>query len=171
MTISAAARRASALLALLAVLAPTVSASAACRTVDGAPRFVADGAVMHDRLTGLDWRRCAHGTTWDGGTCAGQRRFLGLDAAEAAARAEGEGWRVPDVKELYELFDGDCGTPPLDRAAFPDLVSGRDEEDVYWTTTPMGLAELWYCVDFAVGFADAHSRGISLAVRFVRTAE
>lgn len=162
--------RSVALVAALALVAASLStaAEAACRLVEGKPRFVAEGAVMHDRLTGLDWRRCALGTSWDGSTCAGERKMVGLDAAEAAAKAEGEGWRVPDVKELYELLDGDCGTPPVDRAAFPDLVTGREDEDVYWTTTPMGLAELWYCVDFALGFADAHSRGISLAVRFVR---
>ena len=164
-------RRGSAVALALVAMGLSGAAEAGCRLVEGKPRFVADGAVMHDRLTGLDWRRCAFGTTWDGATCAGERKMVGLDAAEAAAKAEGEGWRVPDVKELYELLDGDCGRPPVDRAAFPDLVSGREDEDVYWTTTPMGLAELWYCVDFSLGFADAHSRGISLAVRFVRTAK
>lgn len=160
-----------ALVVSLASFGSTTASRAACRSVDGGARFVADGPVVRDRTSGLEWRRCAYGTRWNGTACDGERRMVGLDAAEAAAASEGEGWRVPDVKELYELFDGDCGMPPVDRVGFPDLVSGREDEDVYWTTTPMGMADLWYCVDFALGFADAHSRGISLSVRFVRTAK
>jgi hypothetical protein len=51
---------------------------------------------------------------------------------------------------------------------FPDLEVGPDGEGATWTTTPVGMAELWYFVDLGKGYADGHSRSYSLTVRAVR---
>ena len=140
-------------------LAPLLAASAeaACRTLDGAPRFEIEQGIALDRASGLEWRRCV-----------GEPLYVGLDRAEAEAARLGEGWRLPDVKELWELLDEGCGEPPIDRAVFPDLEVGPEGEGAAWTTTPVGMAELWYFVDLGRGLADGHSRSHSLTARLVR---
>ena len=140
-------------------LAPLLAASAeaACRTLDGAPRFEIEQGIALDRASGLE-----------AGRCVGEPLYVGLDRAEAEAARLGEGWRLPDVKELWELLDEGCGEPPIDRAVFPDLEVGPEGEGAAWTTTPVGMAELWYFVDLGRGLADGHSRSHSLTARLVR---
>ncbi len=87
-------------------------AAAGCRAIDGKPRFEIVGEVARDRASGLEWKRCSVGATWSGTACEGEAASLTLDEAEAAAKAAGDDWRLPDVKELYELIDDDCGKPP-----------------------------------------------------------
>jgi hypothetical protein len=151
-------------------LAPLLAASAeaACRTLDGAPRFEIEQGIALDRASGLEWRRCALGASFEAGRCVGEPLYAGLDRAEAEAARLGEGCRLPDVRELWELLDEGCGEPPIDRAVFPDLEVGPEGEGAAWTTTPVGMAELWYFVDLGRGLADGHSRSHSLMARLVR---
>ena len=140
-------------------------AFAACQ---GKARFVVTGGVARDRTTGLVWQRCALGTRWGGSRCVGARLALGQKAAEAAASAFGAGWRLPTSDELYGLIDPACGSPPVDRAVFPDVPVDRGDGDPYWTSTPVSMAGLWYVIDLATGEGDGHSRGFALSVRLVR---
>lgn len=145
-----------------------VGADAACRTSEGTPRFEMAEGVAFDRASGLEWRRCALGARFADGRCEGEALAVGLDRAEAEIARLGEGWRLPSVKELSELLDERCDDPPIDPALFPDLAVGADGEGATWTSTPVGMAELWYFVDLGRGFADGHSRSYSLTVRLVR---
>ena len=146
------------------------AAWAGCSLVDGKPRFELSGNEARDRTSGLVWRRCPLGTTWIEGRCDGRERHLSLDDAEAAMRAEAGGWRLPDVKELYDLLDDGCGAKPVDTTVFPMVGDNDAELDGFWTTTPVGIGELWYFVDLSTGRADGHSRGFSMAVLPVRKA-
>lgn len=92
-----------------------------------------------------------------------------LQDAVKAAESAGPQWRVPTIKELYSILDPSCGPPPLDLTVFPDIRTGGEEENAYWTTSKVGAAGLVYYVDLATGDSDAHSRGFALAVRLVRT--
>ena len=157
-----------AMVAALIGLATTAEAATGCRTVDGKPRFEIAGEVARDRIGAREWRRCALGSQWTGTGCAGEPLALTLDQAEAAVRELGAGWRLPDVKELYELLDDDCGHPPVDATAFPDVRESDAEQAGSWTSTPVGMAELWFYVDLGSGVADGHSRGFRLTVRPVR---
>ena len=122
-------------------------------------RFVVMDSVARDRTTGLVWQRCALGTRWSGSRCVGARLALSQKAAEAAALALGAGWRLPTSDELYGLVDSACGMPPVDRAVFPDVPVDGGDGDPYWTSTPVGMAGLWYFIDLATGEGDGHSRG------------
>jgi hypothetical protein len=51
---------------------------------------------------------------------------------------------------------------------FPDIAKDEDGEADYWTTNPVGMANLYYFFDFISGQADGHTRGFQLAVRLVR---
>jgi hypothetical protein len=65
----------------------------------------AGGQEVHDRSTGLTWRRCAEGMQW-------------TEAGEHAAQQAG--WRLPTVRELHTLVDGARSHPAIDTEAFPD---------------------------------------------------
>lgn len=91
------------------------------------PRFVAEGELVQDRLTGLTWTRradLARGeTTWREAleTVAGLNR-TGL--------AGGTDWRLPNINELESLVDCDQHTPALSPGhPFTELGEG------YWSST------------------------------------
>jgi hypothetical protein len=101
-------------------------------------RFVpsADGAEVTDTMTGLVWRRCAEGMTWDNDaqTCAGSgtRGFWWQDAMEYAKANRKSGWRIPNVKELLTIIDYGTRNGAYDHLAFPNM----HYYDAYITSTP-----------------------------------
>jgi hypothetical protein len=108
--------------------------------------------------------------TWKRGAgCSGERRSLNWIDAMSAAAAAGPGWRVPNVAELASLLDASCGTPAVDTKIFPDISGNEEDENAYWTTSKVGVANLMYFVDFSNGDVDGHSKGFHLAVRLART--
>lgn len=160
--------RLSACLLAAGMLLPSL-AQAACKGSPTAPRFVLSAGEARDTTSGLVWQRCSLGLTWSAkGGCAGERTGMSLADAKAAAQAAGVGWRLPTVDELYELVDADCGEPPIDVSAFPDLDGTRDMEESFWSSTDAGMLNLVYQVDFVSGLADARSQGYALSVRLVR---
>ncbi|MGJ4925930.1 DUF1566 domain-containing protein [Bradyrhizobium sp. HKCCYLS2038] len=156
-------------LALGLVSAGTPPAIAGCYDRDDAgqqTRFRVSGGVVEDIKTGLIWQRCTFGTQWDDKEgCVGEVATVTLDQALAA---EADGWRVPSGPQLETIVDIDCGSPVVDRAVFDDISPDEEGHAKYWTTTPMGMLDLYWNFDFTDGQADANSRGIQLAVRFVR---
>jgi hypothetical protein len=100
---------------------------AAARThASGKPRFIPsdDGTEITDTMTGLVWRRCAEGMTWDNVTLACEGTALQFTWKEALHHAgdnrEG-GWRMPNIKELVSIVDYSTARPAIDSEAFPDL--------------------------------------------------
>ena len=159
------------ILATLLMVAPISQSIAGCygRTNARAQtRFVLRGAEAIDTRTGLIWQRCSLGMTWDSKHgCAGEAMSVGLDEANTKAQELGN-WRVPSGPELESIVDRSCGSPVVDVSVFPDLRKVGDGEADYWTTSPVGMANLYYFFDFITGHADGHTRGFHLAVRPVR---
>jgi hypothetical protein len=94
--------------------------------------------------------------------------WVALDeAVKKATMLEGK-WRVPSGPELESIVDRACGSPVVDPCVFPDIQKDEDGEANYWTTNPVGTANLYYFFDFMSGQADGHTRGFQLAVRLVR---
>jgi hypothetical protein len=132
-------------------------------------RFVLNGGEAFDRKTGLTWKRCSLGMVSDGrGGCAGEMNFVSLDDAVERAKSAGADWHVPSGPELESIIDTGCGTPVVDTKVFPDIRADGDGVAEYWTTNPVGMANLFYFFDFMTGAADGHSRGFRLAVRLVK---
>jgi len=159
------------LLAAALCFVPVKSTFAACyENPNGSPRFVLNGGEALDTKTGLIWKRCSLGTSWDGERgCAGEMAFENLDDAVQAAKTEGPQWRVPSGPELESIVDYDCGRPVVDGRVFPDIKPNEEGTAEYWTTNAVGAADLFYFFDFMTGLADGHSPGFHLAVRLVRT--
>jgi hypothetical protein len=160
------------ILAVLLLVVPISKSIAGCYGRTGAraqTRFVLRGGEAFDTRTGLVWQRCSLGMTWDGKHgCVGQMMPLGLDEANTKAQEFGANWRVPSGPELEGIIDRSCGGPVVDVNVFPDIRKDEDGEADYWTTSPVGMANLYYFFDFMSGQADGHTRGFQLAVRLVR---
>jgi len=135
-------------------------------------RFMSNamGDEVTDTHTGLIWRRCLEGQSWDGNRCMDSHTTLTWDAALALAQSEasrtGLAWRVPNVKELSSLVNPDA-VLPASYSAFSDTPS-----DWFWTSTfYAGDATDVWVVAFDYGLAYNNYRYNYGAVRLVRTAQ
>jgi hypothetical protein len=99
-----------------------------------------DGTVIHTK-TGLMWKRCAEGQTWDGATCTGgASNFNWQNALAAAANLTFAGysdWRLPNVKELQTIVEY-CGyNPAINQTIFP--ATQGSEGNPFWSASSVGL--------------------------------
>lgn len=92
-----------------------------------------DGTVT-DTASGLLWKRCSEGQTWDGTTCAEAATAHSwreaMDLADAATYAGKEDWRLPSLEELAALVEKACSRPAIDPQVFPGTAAA-----VYWSST------------------------------------
>lgn len=159
-------------LAFVAALLATPAVAACAKAQNGkSSQFVLKGGEAFDAKTGLIWKRCSAGKSWNGKTCSGEFRFMNLSEATKFA-AEGEpGWRLPTVTELASLLDKACGEPQIDLRVFPDVEATFEGSSPYWTTSEVGMINLVYYVDFMSGIVDGRSGGFAIAARLVRPAK
>ena len=116
-----------------------------------------DQQEVTDRLTGLTWRRCVEGKSFDGAHCTGTPLELTwlktLAHALQQAHDTGVAWRRPNVKELASLLDHQR-LPHIDAKAFPGAMN-----DVLWTSSSFPTDPTPRCVDFPGGGTFACSQG------------
>ena len=89
--------------------------------------------VVNDAWTGLQWRRCEQGRTWDGAKCTGNTTVFLHEPALEHARQQ-TGWRLPNIKELTSITD--LNSPYdgfIDPLAFPSA-----QRDTFWSSSPYG---------------------------------
>ena len=149
---------------LLTNLVMTGAANAACAK----GRFKVQEAYAIDREARLIWQRCTVGSRWIKAGCQGEPQAMSLSEAKTNAMKEGNGWRLPSARELATLIDTGCGNPAIDRRVFPGMVDDGEGAIPYWTSSPVGVANLMAFVDFANARIDGHSSGFALFVRFVK---
>lgn len=150
---------------LCLVLLASAAAGQDCAPGRVAARFVlnADGTAT-DRTTGLTWRRCSEGQTWDGSTCAGDATLHDWREAMALERLSGEdGWRLPTLDELASIVDKACSDPSVDPGVFPATPSG-----VFWSSKTDANADYAWHVHFRDGHASKAHKYRGGYVRRVR---
>lgn len=136
-----------------------------CPTNPGRFAPMADSARVLDRYTGLIWKRCSEGQTWDGSMCTGTATTHTHEAAMILAGQAPAGWRLPNVRELESLQDIGCVNPAIDRVAFPNTPYG----EAFWTTTPFAYnASYAWEVGFGTGGVGYRIRSGANRVRLVR---
>jgi Protein of unknown function (DUF1566) len=85
-----------------------------------------DGQWLLQRSTGLVWQRCVVGMQWNGKDCAGQPQWADHAQASALARqrakADGQPWRLPHLKELQQLAQ--LGTQKARPRLLPESTEG-----------------------------------------------
>jgi PKD repeat protein len=152
--------------------------SASIRLVRGAPssppaspRFQVFDQEVFDNKTGLTWRICAEGMTYSptGGLCTGNPFGLSHEGALNQAAAVGQGWRLPNIKELNSIVDRNFGNgdnfPALDPVGFPGATVG-----VFWASTPVTqFSAFAWTVNFRQGFVNFSNRNaVEINVNRVR---
>ena len=119
------------LLALsVAAQAQTCNPAMTRKAPDSRYTVQAGGVEVLDTQTGLIWQRCSLGQSWNGSTCAGSAGVYTWQSALQAARDLGNGWRVPNFKELQSLVEEACYSPAINETLFPATGS------YYWTSSP-----------------------------------
>lgn len=129
-----------------------------------------DGTVT-DTRTGLMWKRCSEGQTWDGNTntCTGNASDYtwaeALNHALALTDAGHDDWRLPNRNELLSLVEYCTFNPAINADVFPNMPS----YPYFWSASPSAYSSssAWY-----VYFSDGHSyyeaRDSNFRVRAVR---
>ncbi len=137
----------------------------------GAAPFSFNGDEVADAASGLVWRRCAEGMSWNGSTCTGSALNFNYEDALRRAKTEaatsGKAWRLPNVKELASLVDRRRREPAIDSTAFPETPS-----ESFWSSSPYaGNAGYAWGIDFLNGHVDGNGRDNNDAVRLVRASQ
>lgn len=136
-----------------------------------------NGTVLH-LPTGLIWKRCAEGQTWNGSTCTGaaagyawQQAFQRADAVNAGMpgtqNAGFTDWRVPNLKELRSIVERGCNHPSINLTQFPATPAL-----FFWSGSPdAGHSGGAWGVLFEGGNGDWFSRSLTSRVRLVRAGQ
>lgn len=127
------------------------------------------GSEVLDTQTGLIWQRCSLGQTWNGTTCTGAASFHTWTGAIAKARAIGNGYRLPNIRELKSLTEKACFEPAINNTFFPNTAS---DGYVYWSASPVAPLNgyAWY-VDFYHGITGYSIMSRNFHVRAVRAGQ
>lgn len=162
---------------LLAVVAQAQQACPAGLTATTPDSDFADagaGMVRHSP-TGLVWKRCAEGQSWDGATCTGtaagytwQQAFERVDAVNAAAAGTQNGgasdWRLPNINELRSIAELGCADPVINLSQFPNTGAWD-----FWSGSPVaGDPDFAWSVSFSGGDDGWAKRSYATQVRLVR---
>ena len=131
-------------------------------------RFNVAGDEVTDIQTGLVWQRCTYGQTWSGSSCTGPATKLTFAQALAkSAEMKSQGWRLPNIKELFSLSTYGPGNTQWDSLVFPQTYLGQT--DVYLSSAPtMGNAVNPWIVNFGLVMVSQSSLITPLYVRYVR---
>jgi hypothetical protein len=135
-----------------------------------------NGTVRHIP-TGLIWKRCSEGQTWDGITCQGsvanyrwEEAFQRADEVNAGSQGWNAGqtdWRIPNQKELRSIVERACVMPSINTAQFPATPSS-----MHWSGSPFTSGWAAWGVDFYWGSdvigALSGSRSGPESIRLVR---
>ncbi|HFQ13573.1 MAG TPA: DUF1566 domain-containing protein, partial [Gammaproteobacteria bacterium] len=137
-------------------------------------RFVINGdGTVTDSDTGLMWKRCAEGQTWDGMACTGtvstytwQQALQQVQILNAGGGYAGySDWRVPNIKELGSIVERQCYDPAINETVFPGTPSSG-----FWSSssTASFSGGAWN-VGFDYGGDDNdYSKSFDAYVRLVR---
>ena len=151
-----------------------------------------DRSIVLDLRTGLSWQRCSVGNELDDAntdffeddSCAlidqnpqdGVADLEDLDTdndvaltyswleALEFAELEGNGWRVPNIKELASLVEYACSQPAINSQVFPGTAQAQ-----YWSSTPATFddSSAW-TVNFSLGSDDTSDKNLSHFLLLVR---
>jgi hypothetical protein len=127
--------------------------------------FGSDAAqnVVNDAVSGLQWRRCLQGQTWNGSACTGTLTVYNHRSALAAQDATA-GWRMPNAREARSVLEINHAPPYL------NALFAAPSMDVTWTTTadvsdPLNRA---YVLNTQNGNVNTNNRSDFFPVRLVR---
>lgn len=132
-----------------------------------------NGSEVKDSKTGLIWQRCTLGQTWDAtanngkGNCVGEAKCIyNWQGALAHAQTMGNGYRLPNIKELASIVEVKCSGHAINTSVFLNMPIYH-----YWSSSPNvngsgGAA--WY-MNFISGNHGVIQKLNGMCVRAVRS--
>ena len=131
----------------------------------------ADGTEVTDQKTGLIWKRCSEGQSWNGSYCIGTPGMFthegALQQAAVQATSTGVAWRLPNVKELSSIIDRSHAEPAINSQVFPGTPMAG-----FWSSTPVaGDPAIAWGGDFLTGMVGMGVRSWVVYVRLVRSGQ
>ncbi|WP_200191422.1 DUF1566 domain-containing protein [Halorhodospira abdelmalekii] len=161
------------LLSSAAVYAEIPSATEACAdeesevTPSAAFATLEEGKVVYHEATGLEWRRCAEGMSWEDGRCQGNAQALNWQEARERAEAAGEGWRLPTIAELHSIVERCRIGAAINAQVFPETPAS-----FFWSASPYaGSSQSAWGVYFHTGRDGWNGKNGTHKVRLVRDSE
>tara|TARA_R110001583_G_scaffold69544_2_gene197109 strand:- start:29407 stop:30489 length:1083 start_codon:yes stop_codon:yes gene_type:complete len=160
---------------LLLVFIYPLAAAQVCNT-DGAKtmpseRYVVfgDKYYVRDRVTGLEWTRCAIGQSWNNEKNECQeitkkqvKSWFSYDSAVAEVKryrllTNNNNWRLPTINELLTIVEHRCQSPAINVDVFPNAPSWR-----FWSASSMVNNEYYaWVTDFDDGSAETILKSVS----------
>ena len=129
---------------------------------------------VKDKKTGLIWQRCSLGQTWDGTGCISDALTpywinnpfpLQINNILQTVKNMGNGWRVPNIKELDSLIEQACYSPSINEVIFPNTPSGG-----YWSSSAYAAdGQYVWVVEFTYGSNGIGAKAGRAYVRPVRS--
>lgn len=93
--------------------------------------------IIKDTKSKLTWMRCSVGQEWLNNSCSGtaismnwQDALLYVQTANAQTFGNYSDWRLPNIKELGSIREGQCFEPSINLSIFPDTPPSY-----YWSST------------------------------------
>ncbi len=137
------------MLYLLALLSPVVGHAQTCdsatipATTPTSQFTDNSNGTVTDNKTGLTWKRCSEGQTWNNSTCMSNAATYTWQNALKRAQTVNSGigfagkkdWRVPNIKELRSIVERQCNDPAINLTIFPNTLSTT----VFWSSSPTDL--------------------------------
>jgi len=128
-------------------------------------RFTLNGdSTVTDNQTGLIWKRCSEGQS--GTDCSsGMAKLFTWQQALQQAQIQGDGWRLPNIKELASIVELRCYIPAINLSIFPNTPGSS-----FWSSSPLSYSPYyaWY-MSFSGGGANHNRRHYNNGfVRLVR---
>ena len=145
--------------------AQTCNANITRSAPDSRYELLNNNTEVKDSKTGLIWQRCSLGQTWSGSSCTGTASTYNWTNALQTAANMGNGWRLPNIKELASLVEEACYNPSINETYFPNTISSY-----YWASSPVayGSSRAWI-VNFYYGYG--YDKSVNHYVRLVRASQ
>jgi len=133
---------------------------------DSRYQLQANNSEIKDNTTDLVWQRCPLGQNWTGTVCTNTAAIsYSWTSALQQAKNIGDGWRLPNIKELKSLIENACYNPAINLSLF----DGTPEDAIYWSSsTNIDDATTAWTVNFADGAAQLKAKTTPIFVRLVK---
>ncbi|SJM90102.1 conserved exported hypothetical protein [Crenothrix polyspora] len=91
-----------------------------------------NNGTVTDKKTGLIWKKCSEGQTWNSGTgnCDNSAQlsnwqivFNAIQTVNNTGFAGQTDWRLPNIKELASILEEQCYSPAINLSVFPNTPS------------------------------------------------
>jgi Protein of unknown function (DUF1566) len=136
------------------------------------------GSEAKDKVTGLVWKRCVEGMSWNGSACTGTHgSYAWTQALERARTASATtatpvtAWRLPNKAELSSLVETACYNPALNATWFPNQPLASPGYFA-WSSSPIaGSSDVAWLVDFNEGDGGIGFKNGGFSVRLVRSGQ